>query len=65
MKRFNKKFTFFSFSEKETLGLTYEDKIQLVALWKQVSNGRYSESKMPDIGYFDVIGNDRRFFILL
>eukprot|EP00111_Clytia_hemisphaerica_P018392 TCONS_00054381-protein len=46
--------------EKDTLTLSYGDKIQLVALWKQVSCGRYSDSKLPDIGYFDVIGNDRR-----
>jgi len=46
--------------EKEELTLSYFDKVQLVALWKQVSSGKFSQSKSPEIGYFDVIGNDRR-----
>jgi len=46
--------------EKEELTLGYSDKVQLVALWKQITAGRYSQSKMPEVGYFDVIGNDRR-----
>merc|ERR1712002_68411 len=45
---------------KEELSLSYSDKVQLVALWKQISSGRYNKSKFPEIGYFDVIGNDRR-----
>merc|ERR1712226_161519 len=45
---------------KDELNLSYSNKVQLVALWKQVSSGRYSKSKFPEIGYFDVIGNDRR-----
>jgi len=46
--------------EKENLVLTYDDKILLVALWKQVTSGKYDDSKLPEIGYFDVIGNDRK-----
>lgn len=46
--------------EKDGLAFSYQDKIQLVALFKQISCGQYSESKLPEIGYFDVIGNDRR-----
>lgn len=46
--------------EKDGLTLSYVDKVELVALWKQVTSGRYSQSKMPEVGYFDVIGNDRK-----
>ena len=46
--------------EKEELPLGYSEKVQLVALWKQISVGRFNQSKMPEVGYFDVIGNDRR-----
>lgn len=46
--------------EKDFLPLTYHDKVQLVALWKQISCGKYDDSKVSEIGYFDVIGNDRR-----
>ena len=46
--------------DKEELTLSYKDKVQLVALWKQISAGAYNKSKFPEIGYFDVIGNDRR-----
>eukprot|EP00794_Sanderia_malayensis_P020056 gene20056-22023_t len=45
---------------KKVLKLAYEDKLQLVAYYKQISCGKYDSSKMPDIGYFDVVGNDRR-----
>jgi len=48
-------------TNKQTLTtMGYADKIQIVALWKQVTAGRFSTSKAPDIGYFDVIGNDRK-----
>ena len=38
----------------------YHDKIQLVALWKQITSGVFSDAKCPQVGYFDYIGNDRR-----
>lgn len=44
--------------------MTYQDKIRLTALWKQASVGKYDTSKIPEIGYFDVIGNDRRYVVM-
>ena len=49
------------FSGKKVLNLSYEDKLQLVAYYKQISCGSYDNSKMPETGYFDVVGNDRRY----
>jgi len=46
--------------DKQNLNFTYANKVQIVALWKQVSCGKFSTSKAPEIGYFDVVGNDRR-----
>ena len=40
--------------------MSYEDKLHLVAFYKQISCGSYDNSKMPETGYFDVVGNDRR-----
>ena len=54
------KFFFFWFAEKQIIKLTYDDKVQLTAFWKQISSGAYDPEKYPDVGYFDVIGNDRR-----
>ena len=48
------------FAEKQIIKLTYDDKVQLTAYWKQISSGAYDPEKYPDVGYFDVIGNDRR-----
>jgi len=47
-------------AEKQIIKLTYDDKVQLTAFWKQISSGAYDPEKYPDVGYFDVIGNDRR-----
>ncbi|XP_071962958.1 Golgi resident protein GCP60-like isoform X2 [Antedon mediterranea] len=49
--------------EKEgskAINLSYEDKLKLVAYTRQVSHGKYDPSSSPSIGYFDVVGNDRR-----
>ncbi|CAH3122742.1 unnamed protein product [Porites lobata] len=46
--------------EKQIIKLTYDEKVQLTAYWKQISSGAYDPEKYPDVGYFDVIGNDRR-----
>lgn len=49
------------FAGKKVLNLSYEDKLQLIAYYKQISCGSYDNSKMPETGYFDVVGNDRRY----
>lgn len=40
---------------------TYEEKLRLVALHKQVSQGPYNPDAFPEVGFFDVLGNDRRY----
>jgi acyl-CoA-binding protein len=45
---------------KDVIKITYQDKIRLTALWKQASVGKYDPSKIPEVGYFDVVGNDRK-----
>ena len=54
-----KKHCFFQ-TGKDVIKITYQDKIRLTALWKQVSVGKYDPSKIPEVGYFDVVGNDRK-----
>ncbi|XP_030642568.1 Golgi resident protein GCP60 [Chanos chanos] len=39
---------------------TYEEKLRLVALHKQVSLGPCNPAACPETGFFDVLGNDRR-----
>ncbi|XP_006897826.1 PREDICTED: Golgi resident protein GCP60 [Elephantulus edwardii] len=39
---------------------TYEEKLKLVALHKQVLLGPYNPDTSPEVGFFDVLGNDRR-----
>lgn len=39
---------------------TYEEKLRLVALHKQVLLGPYNPDASPEVGFFDVLGNDRR-----
>ncbi|CAB1343269.1 unnamed protein product [Coregonus sp. 'balchen'] len=39
---------------------TYEEKLRLVALHKQVLLGPYNLDASPEVGFFDVLGNDRR-----
>lgn len=39
---------------------TYEEKLKLVALHKQVLLGPYNPDTCPEVGFFDVLGNDRR-----
>lgn len=39
---------------------TYEEKLRLVALQKQVSLGPHNPDASPEVGFFDVLGNDRR-----
>jgi len=51
---------FLLFIEKKIIKISYDDKLQLTAFWKQVTCGSYDPDKIPDVGYFDVIGNDRK-----
>ena len=44
----------------KALQLTYKDTLRMVALTKQVANGPYREDAMPAVGFFDVVGNDRK-----
>ncbi|XP_076155791.1 Golgi resident protein GCP60 isoform X2 [Alosa pseudoharengus] len=39
---------------------TYEEKLKLVALHKQACQGPYDPDACPEVGFFDVLGNDRR-----
>lgn len=51
------------FKEKDgskALHTTYKDKLKLVALTKQVSFGKFRSDAMPEVGFFDVVGNDRK-----
>ncbi|XP_033106358.1 Golgi resident protein GCP60-like [Anneissia japonica] len=44
----------------KAIHLSYEDKLKLIAYTRQVSHGKYDPTSSPSIGYFDVVGNDRR-----
>ena len=46
--------------EKDNLQLYYEQKVQLLALYKQEKYGPHSPEKDSETGYFDIIGADRR-----
>lgn len=46
--------------EGKAVHLSYEDKLKLVAFTQQVSNGKYSIEKSPELGVLDVIGRDRK-----
>ncbi|KAK7103264.1 Golgi resident protein GCP60-like isoform X2 [Littorina saxatilis] len=50
---------FFKEKEGKALQLSYQDKLRLVAYTKQVSHGKYTAEAMPDVGFLDVVGNDR------
>jgi len=41
--------------------MEYDDKVYLMALTKQVSHGPLNQqSSLPEIGYLDMFGHDRR-----
>lgn len=42
---------------------TYEENLLFVALQKQIFLGPYNPKVCPEIGFFDVLGNDRRYVI--
>ena len=45
---------------KDSLQLPYEDRVQLLAYYKQEKYGMYTPDKDSDVGYFDVVGRHRR-----
>ncbi|XP_026146644.1 Golgi resident protein GCP60 isoform X1 [Carassius auratus] len=51
---------FFKEKDGKAFHPTYEDKLRLVALHKQVLLGPYNPDASPEVGFFDVLGNDRR-----
>ncbi|KAL3874937.1 hypothetical protein ACJMK2_037889 [Sinanodonta woodiana] len=51
---------FYKEKDGKALHLTYKDKVKLVAYTKQVSHGKYRPDASPDVGFLDVVGNDRR-----
>ncbi|KAM9435356.1 Golgi resident protein GCP60 isoform 2-T2 [Clarias gariepinus] len=51
---------FFKEKDGKAFHPTYEEKLRLVALHKQVSQGPYNPDTSPEVGFFDVLGNDRR-----
>ena len=48
------------FAEKDRLQMRYNDRVQLLAYFKQEKYGSYGSDKDSDVGYFDVVGRDRR-----
>ncbi|XP_076852550.1 Golgi resident protein GCP60 isoform X2 [Brachyhypopomus gauderio] len=51
---------FFKEKDGKAFHPTYEEKLRLVALYKQVILGPYNPDASPEVGFFDVLGNDRR-----
>ncbi|XP_074844688.1 Golgi resident protein GCP60 [Carettochelys insculpta] len=51
---------FFKEKDGKAFHPTYEEKLKLVALHKQVLSGPYNPDTCPEVGFFDVLGNDRR-----
>ncbi|NXX93304.1 GCP60 protein, partial [Centropus bengalensis] len=51
---------FFKEKDGKAFHPTYEEKLKLVALHKQVLLGPYNADTCPEVGFFDVLGNDRR-----
>ncbi|XP_063775036.1 Golgi resident protein GCP60 isoform X2 [Pseudophryne corroboree] len=51
---------FFKDKDGKAFHPTYEEKLKLVALHKQVLLGPYNPDTCPEVGFFDVLGNDRR-----
>ncbi|KAF4102372.1 Golgi resident protein GCP60 [Onychostoma macrolepis] len=51
---------FFKEMNGKAFNPTYEENLRLVALHKQITIGPYDPIECPEIGFFDVLGNDRR-----
>jgi hypothetical protein len=61
----NQFIVFFLFHFKENQGskdlqLKYADNIRLIALSKQIKIGPWDASYTKDVGFLDVVGNDRK-----
>ncbi|XP_035829089.1 Golgi resident protein GCP60 isoform X2 [Aplysia californica] len=50
---------FFKEKEGKALQLTYQTKLKLVAFTKQATFGKFRPDVSPDVGFLDVVGNDR------
>lgn len=53
----------FSVQEKQgnkEIQLKYNDNIRLIALLKQIKIGKWNASYTQDVGFLDVVGNDRK-----
>ena len=44
----------------KAVAMSYADKLRLAALTKQASKGPFNPEHMPDVGFLDRVGNDRR-----
>ncbi|KAI1895671.1 hypothetical protein AGOR_G00108620 [Albula goreensis] len=51
---------FFKDKDGKAFHPTYQEKLRLVALHKQVLLGPYNPDVCPEVGFFDVLGSDRR-----
>ncbi|KAH3846232.1 Golgi resident protein GCP60-like [Dreissena polymorpha] len=51
---------FYKDQDGKGLHPSYKDKLKMVALTKQVTHGKYSPGSSPDVGFLDVVGNDRK-----
>ncbi|KAK6642311.1 hypothetical protein RUM44_014034 [Polyplax serrata] len=51
---------FYKDKEGKAINLTYQNKLHLVALSQQISQGPYNPKKAPPLGVLDVIGKNRR-----
>ena len=47
--------------EGKAIHLSYKDKLKFVALTKQVAHGKCRPDVSADVGFLDVVGNDRRY----
>ncbi|CAG2199455.1 ACBD3 [Mytilus edulis] len=51
---------FYKEKDGKAIHLTYKEKLRLVAYTKQAAHGKYRNDVSPDVGFLDVVGNDRR-----
>ncbi|XP_052696730.1 Golgi resident protein GCP60-like [Crassostrea angulata] len=51
---------FYKEKNGKALKLKYQDKLRLVAYTKQATYGKYRNDVSPEVGFLDVVGNDRR-----
>lgn len=51
---------FYKENDGKAIHLSYKDKLKLVAYTKQAAHGKFRNDVSPDVGFLDVVGNDRR-----